>query len=111
MSQFPVPPPIISGDALYDSIMAKIEPELLTANLPKIKELTQRETVEQRTARAQRYSQAFAAYDAALKAHTKEWDSAFHRYVSQTMKILEHDLESVEETNLASLEASMHEAS
>lgn len=108
MSQFPVPPPVISGDALYDSIMGKIEPELLTANLPKITELTQNETVEQRTLRAERYSRAFAAYDAALKAHVQSWDKAFHAYVTQTMKILEHKLESVEEENLASLENSMH---
>lgn len=107
MSQLPTPPNNLTGDELYDSIMAKIEPELLTANLPRIKDLTQNETPDQRRARAARYTAAFAAYDTAFKANVKEWGKLFHSFVSQTMKELEHDLASVEQDNLASLEASM----
>lgn len=107
MSPLPVPPAIVSGDELYDSLMAKIEPELLIANLPKITELTKNETVAERQARAERYARAFEAYDKALRAHVKEWNTSFHRFKTTTMKTLEQEAAATEDANLSSLEDSI----
>ncbi len=90
--------------------MAKSEPVLLSANVPAIKELTKNETPEQRQARAERYTHAFALYDTAFAEHVKNWNAAFHTYKTNSMKALEQKLATVEDANIASLEQSFQSA-
>lgn len=52
-----------SGRQVYDALMAGIEPELVSANLPLLTEQYQSETPEANAARMERYKQAFAKYD------------------------------------------------
>ncbi|MDD3897158.1 MAG: hypothetical protein PHU04_04995 [Candidatus Peribacteraceae bacterium] len=53
---------------LYDAIMSKIEPDLMTEALRGLSEKYVGEEEGARTARLQRYEEAFAAFDAALAA-------------------------------------------
>ena len=100
-------PPIFHGDDLYDFIMEEIEPELMGKNLPRVKELTKNETEEERTARAQRYAKAFAAYDERLKDHVEQWNDAMHVYEQNSLRMAEHIVSASEAKELSALESAM----
>lgn len=54
---------ILSGEEVYDIIMASIEPELVTKNLPLLEQQHAGETPEAKAERMKRYEAAFAKYD------------------------------------------------
>ena len=68
---------IADPDELYDTLMEKIEPELLSYNIPYVKEMAEADTPEERKARGERYTQAFAEYERQLAAYQKEWAAQF----------------------------------
>ena len=71
----PPPPVIPSGEEMYDQIMSQIEPDLVTAQLPLLKEKYKDETPEQAKARADRYNRAFAEYEKQFAAYGSEWEA------------------------------------
>lgn len=88
--------PAMTGDALYDQLMAVIEPELLIASLPTLEEKYKDETDEQARSRAERYEKAFDAYDQALAAYMaarKEEAEKRQRNAMSSIEQGEHDEE------------------
>ncbi len=105
----PMPPPLVSGDELYDSIMGHIEPELLSANLPMIKSLCVNETAEQRTTRAKRYQAAFKEYDLRFKQHCDEWNQQLHNYKHEAIQYIEQEAKTNEIEQLQEIENSINQ--
>jgi hypothetical protein len=98
----PEPPKIPSGKEIYDSIMAKIEPELVSQNLPSLKEKYERENPEERGIRGKRYKAAYKKYDAAFKAYIADLERKVNTYRREALKSAEaRD----RENELSSLEA------
>lgn len=95
------------GTALYDSIMAQIEPELLTANLPNIVQLAGNDTPEQKQDRAKRYAAAFTEYDRRFQAKQLDWQQNFKSFKHEATKYMEQEMRPAEEKNLLDLEQSM----
>ncbi|MDD4628446.1 MAG: hypothetical protein PHE68_03580 [Candidatus Peribacteraceae bacterium] len=56
-------PTLPTGQALYDAIMGQIEPDLVTAELPKLPEKFSKDTPEEKAARSERYKRAYEQYD------------------------------------------------
>lgn len=54
---------LLTGQEVYDSIMASIEPDLVSTQLPLLTEKYANETDDEKTARMARYEAAFAKYD------------------------------------------------
>ena len=71
---------IPTGDEVYDSIMRKIEPELLTKNLKKLDTPYREETAPERTKRYQRYSMAFVEYKKIYQAWAERLGEAMKSY-------------------------------
>ncbi len=80
-----------NGDALYDQLMAKIEPELMTSQLPQLEKLYATETKEQSKARAERYQKAFAEYEKQFQAFCTDIDTKVHTYQQSARASTEHD--------------------
>ena len=95
---------IPSGDELYNMLMAKIEPDLMTDQLPLLDQKYNGETPEQAQARAKRYEVAFAEYDKQLAAYLAALEAKVRQYQSTARKSLEHDDRSKEEQELSGLE-------
>ena len=99
-----------NGQAIYDYLMAKIEPDLVTAAMATLEKKYAGETDKQRTARNARYQAAFAEYDrtyAALLAQAKQQMHAFEHGVA---KVTEHISRVDEGTDMQSLESAMASA-
>lgn len=67
-----IPPTIPTGKEIYDHIMQGIEPELLSDNLPKLKEQYRDETPEEKDDRSARYNKAFEKYDKQFSIYMAE---------------------------------------
>ncbi len=83
---FPPPPPIPSGEEVYDTIISKIEPELTTAQLPLLKDKYKDETPEAAKARAERYAKAFEEYDKQYAVYTAAQQKGIQSYEKQFMQ-------------------------
>lgn len=101
------PPPVLSGTELYDSIMGDIEPELLSANLPLLKDAYANETPDERAARAARYQAAYAEYDARFAKNCNDWNKQLHAYKRHALHNVESRVQTKESAELSSLESSL----
>jgi hypothetical protein len=63
-AQAPSDDGLLTGEQIYDQIMAEIEPDLTSALYPTLAVKYAGETEEQKQARMARYEAAFAEYDA-----------------------------------------------
>lgn len=103
---------IPTGAQVYDALMARIEPELVSANLPTLDVKHAGENALQRAARYARYSKAFAAYDLAFRQWMTELSQAVQLFRRRAIRSAEeksrghehHELTSIE----SQLEASHH---
>ncbi len=100
-------PEILSGEAVYDLLMSKIEPELTHKNCKKVRELTAHETAEERKERAERYMRAFEEYDRQFMALERKWMEQFARYKRASMRDMERETTSREKTYITSLESAI----
>lgn len=87
-------PPLIQipqdAKALYDSIMAEIEPDLTTSELPKLTEKYRSESIEELKARGRRYFQAFQKIKEALVTKANELVTQADSINDYIRKTLEH---------------------
>ncbi|MEQ1849176.1 MAG: hypothetical protein ABL890_01145 [Candidatus Peribacteraceae bacterium] len=88
-----------TGEEIYDGIMSKIEPELLTANLKTLDAPYANETKEAHDARYARYSTAFATY----KVEYAKWVSELHQAVAAYKRAVRKASEGVEGEQEAAL--------
>lgn len=96
-------PRIPAGKDLYDEIMGKIEPELLGANVGRLKEKYKNETAAQSLERAKRYAAAFKAYDAAFAEYVTSLKRSIHDFAhtaAQSLENLDRDLDTSDLTDL-----------
>lgn len=103
----PEPPQLLDGDALYNSIMGQIEPELLSVNLEAIPTLCANETPEQRTARVTRYKAAFEEYDRRFDEHCRMWDEQLHNYKREAIEYIENQAQVNDIAELQVIESSL----
>lgn len=98
---------IPTGQEIYDGLMRKIEPELLTKNLKTLDAPYKKETEAARTARYKRYSKAFTGYKKAFKAWSATFKRAVNAYKRSSVKAAEQAAKSEEETMMSNLESQM----
>ncbi len=95
-----------TGTEIYDALMAPIEPELTTSQIPLLETKYQNESEADRAKRLQRYNEAYAKYDV---VYTK-WISELHALVASirhdALKTAEADDRSKEAVELSRLESS-----
>lgn len=99
-----------SGPEIYDRIMGQIEPELLSRNLPLLKEKYKGETPEQKAEREQRYAAAYAAFDAAFSKWVIDVNAAVAAYRRSVLRDAEEKSQSKEVNELSQLESSIKAA-
>jgi len=85
-----------TGQEIYDGIMGRIEPELLTANLDRLDDPYKGETPEEHKKRYERYSRAFAQYKVEYGkwvANLNQAVAAYKRAVTQAAEGAEKEQE------------------
>lgn len=105
----PVPPTILTGPELYDHIMGPIEPELLSANLPQLKQMYAAQTPEERTVFSQKYKKAFVEYERRLAVYQQQWNQQLSAYKRHAIAYIEHQSAENETSQLQTLESSINE--
>lgn len=103
----PVPPKVLSGREIYDSIMSQIESELISSLLPTLKEKYKDETPEQKESRRKRYSDAFARYDELYVAYIADMETRIRRYKREAMRSIEEWARAREGEKLNDMAASL----
>ncbi len=115
MSTTPIPignPPVIpidpktgqaDGTAIYDMLMAKIEPDLVTLVIPTLDEKYKTETPEERKARGLRYKDAFEKYDVAYREYMDGMKSGITKFQRDALHSVEQDNRADEQTDLDNL--------
>lgn len=105
----PVPPPVLSGQELYDTIMRDIEPDLLSSNVETLAVAYETQSPEEKAERADRYRQAFAEYERRLAQYQLQWDMQLSAYKRQAISYIEHQSQSNEAAELQNIESSINE--
>lgn len=98
----------LTGAQIYDALMADIEPELLTANIPLLDETYATETVAERAKRLKRYERAYAAYDKAYASWREELDTLMHEYKRESLRSAEGKEREREQDLLRKLETDIN---
>ncbi|MEI8230692.1 MAG: hypothetical protein WCG83_06185 [Candidatus Peregrinibacteria bacterium] len=94
----------LSGTQLYDALMASIEPELTTTELPLLEEKYKSETPEQAKIRAVRYTKAYAEYDKAYEAYMGDAKVHLSLFRKSAFQSLEAESRTKEASALSVLE-------
>lgn len=102
-SQLPPLPDVRSGQEIYDMLMGAIEPDLVTAQTPLLREKYAGETPEQRAKRAERYTQAFAAYERAFQEHMAHLEEQVRSYQHAAQQAVEQYARREEQRTLDAL--------
>lgn len=87
----PSAPVIPSGREIYDSIMAKIEPELVTHNLSKLDDFSFRGTKTERSARKRRHAKALLRYRAEYEKYISSLSQSVRRFERTARKFAENE--------------------
>jgi hypothetical protein len=96
-----------TGQQVYDALMRKIEPELITANLKKLDAPYKNESEADRKARYKRYSKAFQEYKKQFKDWSDNLRNAVKNFRRAVIKAAEKKNRTEEETAMQALEAQM----
>ncbi len=96
---------IPSGKEMYDLLMARIEPELLSENIPLLAQRYAKETPQQHEERMARYSQAYAKYDAAYAQWLTLLNAAVYECKHEAFSVAERKNRVVEEKEVSRLES------
>lgn len=97
-----------SGTEIYDSIMGKIELDLLTASIPLLEKKYEDETAEARAKRLERYKKAYAEYDKAFADWNKKLQELLHAYRRGALASAESDVKAKEDATLNNLESQIN---
>ena len=101
------PPKIPEGNELYNQLMSKIEPDLMTDQLPLLDEKYKGETPEAAKIRSDRYEKAFAEYDKQLASYLGALGGKVREYQTTARKSVEHEERVKEEQQLTGIEQQM----
>ncbi len=103
----PTPPAVLGGAELYDTIMAQIEPELLSDKLPISRAALESDDAAERAARAARYQAAFEEYDRRFAQYCDKWNEELHSYKRQAVAYIEAAAQATDDAELSSIESSL----
>ncbi len=106
-AQLSDPPAILDGQVVYDMLMQNIEPDLVTAQLPLLKEKYKDETPEQAKERAERYDKAFVEYDRQYVAYMAKQEQSLASYQHMIMGGMETRMAGDESDALTAIESSI----
>lgn len=101
------PPSIPQGNEVYDMLMAKIEPDLVTTQLPLLDAKYKNETPAEAKSRSERYEKAFAEYDKQMEEYLANLRTQVRVYQSTARASVEHEERAKEEQELTGLEQAM----
>ena len=101
------PPYVPDGDEIYDTLMGKIEPELLSYNIPYLREAIEGDTPEERRERGERYVKAYEEYDRQFAEYQKELKNQFLSYKKNSLSALEGHMKIVDNEQIAELETAI----
>lgn len=110
-TSLPQPPKVLSGQEIYDLIMGQIDGDLTSTRLPLLSQTYMNETPEEKRARADRYTKAFAEYDKKFREYSDKWDADFRTYKRMAIQTIETKArEGGENDQLTSIENSLTSA-
>lgn len=105
------PPVVLSGQQIYDMIMSGIEADLTSTQLPLLSQKYAHETADEKSARADRYTKAFEAYEKKFQEYCDQWSRDLRTYKRTAISTLEQKARTTEEqTQLEHLESSFASA-
>jgi hypothetical protein len=104
------PPYAPDGDEIYDMLMGKIEPELLSYNIPYLREAIESDSPEERRERGERYVKAYEEYDRQFAEYQKELKNQFQSYKKNSLSALEGHMKIVDNEQIAELETAISAA-
>ncbi|MFH1670438.1 MAG: hypothetical protein ABIA92_02530 [Patescibacteria group bacterium] len=100
----PTPPIVPSTNELYDSLMERIEPELVSSQVPLLEEKYKGETPEQRKERAERYKNAYKAFMKSFGLYMIDLNQKIGAYRKEAFVSAEINNKAKERQQLANLE-------
>ncbi|OGJ56027.1 hypothetical protein A2635_04955 [Candidatus Peribacteria bacterium RIFCSPHIGHO2_01_FULL_51_9] len=98
---------IPSGEEVYNAIMGRIDPDLLTGTIPTLETKYKGESEMQRAARLERYKKAYKEYDRQYAAWTQEVQVLVARARREALQSAEKKERVKEEQILQSLDSQM----
>ena len=90
-------------EQVYDSLMASIEQDLLTANIPTLDTKYAMETADEHTARMERYKKAYAKFDKAMAGFLGDLSAQTRRSQQKSLREKEEKERAEEQEKLNSL--------
>lgn len=100
-------PMIPGGEAFYDALMAVIEPELMTAQLPIVESLYAADTPEERVVRKARYDAAFEEFSRRSAEEIARLEQDVHTYCKNGLKEIERANRQEESVEMSALESTI----
>lgn len=102
------PAPILpQGEEFYDALMAQIEPDLVSTQLPLLEARYAGETPEQKEVRQARYDAAFEEFDRRSAVEMAKLEQDVHTYKISSMREMEQASRVEESTDIHGLESSI----
>ncbi len=105
--QSPQAPVLPEGDEFYDALMAQIEPELVSSQLPLLEARYAGESEELKIARQQRYDAAFAEFDRRSAEEMSTLEHGVQTFKSDSLKQAEAASRQQESADISNLESSI----
>ena len=100
-----VAPKVPTGEEIYNALMSEIEPDLVSNQIPLLDQKYAGETEEERKARMQRYTEAYAKYDAVSAKYIADLQAKAAAYKKAAYKEAEAKEQQKEQATLAQLES------
>jgi len=106
----PIPPKFPSGQEMYDSIMQKIELDLVSSALSTLKEKYKDENPKEKEARKKRYNLAFLKHNKEFKTYMVKLQIETTQYLKDARISLEEKSRAKDEQSLTSLDSQIQAA-
>ena len=101
----PTKPVIPEAEEIYDGIMSKIEPELVSGQIDALEKKYKDETPEEKKSRGVRYKAAFEKYDKAFAEYMLNLHQKVTDYRKTTLGRMESEERTKEEEKMRELDA------
>ena len=102
------PPAIPNAQTVYDTLMAAIEPDLVTDQLPLLKKKYAGESDEEKVLRKERYKKAFQEYDKQFSVASDRLFEQIRQYKKEQIDAAENQAQKDNETILHDLESAIN---
>ena len=103
-AHLPRPMVLPAPEEIYDALMAQIEPELTTSQIPLLETKYGNENVDEAKARQQRYEKAYMAYDEKFRDYRREVEERSHTHQRAVMKATEERMSQSEGRRVTEIE-------